>query len=63
LQELRAVDEYEYVVVNDDLEHAVQRVEAILDAEVVSRERIVGLTRQVQSLIERLNNEIDHHSS
>ena len=63
LQELRAVDEYEYVVVNDDLEHAVQRVEAILDAEVVSRERIVGLTWQVQSLIERLNNEIDHHSS
>jgi len=63
LQELRAVDEYEYVVVNDDLEHAVERVEAILDAEVVSRERVVGLTQQVQSLIERLNNEIDHHSS
>jgi guanylate kinase len=63
LLELRAVDEYEYVVVNDDLDHAVQRVEAILDAEVVSRERVVGLTRQVQSLIERLNNEIDHHSS
>ena len=63
LQELRAVDEYEYVVVNDDLEHAVQRVEAILDAEVVSRERVVGLARQVRSLIERLDNEIDHHSS
>jgi guanylate kinase len=63
LQELRAVDEYEYVVVNDDLEHAVQRIEAILDAEVVSRERVVGLARQVQSLIERLDNEIDHHSS
>jgi len=63
LQELRAVEEYEYVVVNDDLEHAVERVEAILDAEVVSRQRVVGLTRQVQSLIERLNNEIDHHSS
>jgi len=63
LLELRAVDEYEYIVVNDDLEHAVARVEAILDAEVVSRERVVGLTQQVQSLIERLNNEIDHHSS
>ena len=63
LRELRAVDEYEYVVINDDLEHAVQRVEAILDAEVVSRERVIGLTQQVQSLIERLNNEIDHHSS
>ena len=63
LLELRAVDEYEYIVVNDDLEHAVERVEAILDAEAVSRERVVGLTQQVQSLIERLNNEIDHHSS
>ena len=63
LLELRAVDEYEYIVVNDDLEHAVERVEAILDAEVVRRERVVGLTQQVQSLIERLNNEIDHHSS
>jgi guanylate kinase len=63
LQELRAVEEYEYVVVNDDLEHAVQRVGAILDAEVVSRERVMGLTVQVQALIERLNNEIDHHSS
>jgi len=63
LLELRAVDEYEYIVVNDDLEHAVERVESILEAEVVSRERVVGLTRQVQSLIERLNNEIDHHSS
>ena len=28
LQELRAVEEYEYVVVNDDLEQAVQRVGA-----------------------------------
>jgi len=63
LLELRAVDEYEYIVVNDDLEHAVERVESILEAEVVSRERVVGLTQQVQSLIERLNNEIDHHSS
>ncbi len=63
LLELRAVDEYEYIVINDDLEHAVERVEAIVDAEVVSRERVVGLTQQVQSLIERLNNEIDHHSS
>jgi hypothetical protein len=40
----------ERLVVNDDLEHAVQRIEAILDAEVVSRERVMGLTQQVQSL-------------
>jgi guanylate kinase len=63
LQELRAVHEYEYVVVNDELEPAVQRVGSIVDAEVVRQERVVGLARQVQALIERLNNEIDHHSS
>ena len=63
LQELRAVDEYEYVVVNDDLEHAVERVGSILDAEVVSRERVMGLAEQVQALIQRLDSEIDHHSS
>jgi len=63
LQELRAVEEYEYVVVNDDLEHAVQRISAILDAEVVSRERVSGLETQVEHLIRRLHSEIDHHSS
>lgn len=63
LQELRAVEEYEYVVVNDDLEHAVQRVAAILDAEVVSRERVSGLRQQVKQLIHRLEVEVDHHSS
>jgi guanylate kinase len=63
LVELRAVDEYEYVVVNDDLVTAVTRVGSILDAEVVSRERVSGLTQQVEDLIDRLEAEIDHHSS
>jgi len=63
LQELRAVEEYEYVVVNDDLDHAVQRVGAIIDAEVVSRERVSGLRQQVEQLIHRLEAEVDQHSS
>jgi guanylate kinase len=63
LQELAAVEEYEYVIVNDDLDDAVQRVGSILDAEVVSRERVAGLEHQVQQLIQRLNSEIGHHSS
>lgn len=63
LDELRAVEEYEYVVVNDALPRAVRRVSAILDAEVVSRERVSGLRHQVESLIQRLQKEIDHHSS
>lgn len=63
LHELRAVEEYEYVIVNDDLDRAVRQVGAILDAEVVSRERVLGLRMQVEALIQRLQSEIDHHSS
>jgi len=58
LQELQAVDQYEYVVVNDDLESAVRRVSAIIDAEVVSRERVAGLAQQVSQLVQRLEQEI-----
>jgi len=63
LQELRAVEDYEYVVMNDDLDRAVKQIGAILDAEVVSRERVSGLRMQVEALIQRLQSEIDHHSS
>ena len=63
LQELRAVEEYEYVVVNDNLDAAVQRVGSIIDAEVVSRERVFGLVHQVETLVKRLQAEIDHHTS
>ena len=63
LHELQAVEEYEYVVVNDDLDDAVRRVGSIVDAEVVSRERVLGLRLQVEALIHRLQAEIDSHSS
>jgi guanylate kinase len=63
LQELQAVEDYEYVVVNDVLETAVRRVSSIIDAEVVSRERVAGLREQVATLIRRLEDEIDTHSS
>ena len=58
LQELQSVDEYEYVVVNDDLNQAIARITAIVDAEVSSRERVVGLRTQVAMLIDRLEHEI-----
>lgn len=63
VEELRAVEEYEYVVVNDDLERAVQSVGSILDGEVFRRRRVSGLRLQVERLIRRLEVEIDHHSS
>lgn len=63
LQELQSVDEYQYVIVNDDLEKAVELVSSIIDAEVVSRRRVADLRSQVTHLIERLELEIENHSS
>jgi guanylate kinase len=60
LQELQQVSDYEYVVVNDDLERAVASVESIIDAEMVSRERVKNLRYQVGLLIERLEQEIEN---
>lgn len=62
LQELQAVEDYEYVVINDVLEESVRRVSSIVDAEVVSRERVAGLREQVALLIRRLEAELENHS-
>ena len=62
LQELQQVGEYEYVVVNDELERAVSSVESIVEAEIVSRERVKNLRQQVGLLIERLEQEIDNNT-
>ena len=63
LQELQSVDECEYVVVNDDLDLAIKRITSIIEAEVSSRERVVGLRQQVASLIEQLEREIESHNN
>lgn len=63
LQELQSVDEYEYVVVNDDLDTAISRIVSIVDAEVSSRERVVGLRTQVALLIEQLEHEIESRTA
>ena len=60
LQELQQVAEYEYVVVNDELERAVSSVESIIDAEVMSRERVKNLRQQVGLLIQQLEQEIQN---
>jgi len=63
LEELQKVDEYEYVVVNDDLETAVQAVSSIIDAEVVKRERVLGLRASVAEIIAKLEQEIEIHTA
>jgi guanylate kinase len=58
LDELRAVEEYRYVVVNDRLDAAVDRVSAVIDAETLKRERTAGLREAVQRLTDHLEHEI-----
>jgi guanylate kinase len=63
VRELQAVEDYEYVVVNDSLEDAIGRVSAIVDAEAARRERNIGLHQQVRALVQRVKDEIATHSS
>ena len=63
LEELRHAQDYQYVVVNDDLDRAVARVSAVIDAETSRRERVHDLKEQVRSLTERLEREVDNHST
>jgi guanylate kinase len=60
LEELRSVSEYQYVVVNDDLDRAVARVSSIIDAEAVRHERLRDLDHEVRRLIAQLEQEITH---
>jgi guanylate kinase len=52
--ELLDAERYQYVVENDDLEHAVQRVNAILDQESLKRERLPALGEEVVGVVARL---------
>ena len=58
VDELRMIDEYKYVVVNDEVERAVGKVSAIIDAEMASRERTAGLRESVELLSDQLEQEI-----
>ncbi len=63
LHELENVGAYDYVVVNDDLEHAIASVSAIIDAEAVRRTRVADVESRVGSLVERLQQEITNTST
>jgi guanylate kinase len=56
--ELQAVGRYHYVVINDALESTIERVAAIVDAEMVRHERVRQLDAQVGALLEELEREI-----
>jgi guanylate kinase len=56
--ELGEVGRYHYVVVNDNLERAVDQVSAIIDAEGLRHDRVHAVEAQVEGLIEQLEQEI-----
>ncbi len=56
--EIADVGRYHYVVVNDDLEMAIERVGAVIDAESVRHDRVHSLDEQVGALIAQLEREI-----
>ena len=62
LEELRAVAQYQYVVTNDRLDHAVTQVSGIVDAEAARRERALDLDERVGVLVGELEREIGRDS-
>lgn len=42
--------EYDYIIINDDVDRSVEQVEAILTAERLKRERRIGLGAFVKGL-------------
>jgi guanylate kinase len=46
--------EYDYIIINDDLEHATQHVKAILHAERLKRSRQRGLSQFVKQLCQKV---------
>lgn len=57
--ELGFVNDYHYVVVNDDLEHATATLSSILDGEVARTERMDGLDRMIEEISEGISRELE----
>jgi guanylate kinase len=60
--ELAAIHEYQYVVVNDDLERAYAQVASIVDAETVRHRRLPLLSDAVRRLADELDRRISEYS-
>jgi guanylate kinase len=62
-EELREIGAYQYVVVNDALEHAYGQVSSIVDAETVRHRRLPLLDERVSELVGALDRQIQEYSS
>ena len=62
IDELKAIDLYQYVVVNDEVDSAVAEISSIIDAEGLKRTRDGALDGQVTNLMTGIQRAIDHYS-
>ncbi len=61
--ELKAIDLYEYVVVNDEVDSAVAAISEIIDSEGFKRSRDGTLDARVRDLMTGIQRAIDHYSA
>ena len=61
--ELKAIDLYPYVIVNDEIDSAVAAVSSIIDAEGLKRSRNGALDARVRELMKGIQRAIDQYSA
>jgi len=61
--ELKAIDLYPYVIVNDEIDSAVTAVSSIIEAESLKRSRNEALDARVEKLMDGIQRAIDQYSA
>ena len=61
--ELKAIDLYQYVVVNDEVDSAVAAISSIIEAEGLARSRDGALDARVKKLMTGIQRAIDHYTA
>jgi len=61
--ELKAIDLYQYVIVNDEIDSAVAAVSSIINAEGLSRSRNANLALRIDELMTGIQRAIDQYSA
>ena len=63
IDELKAIDLYEYVVINEKVDSAVAAISSIIEAEGLKRSRDGELDARVKDLVTGIQRAIDHYSA
>ncbi len=62
-EELKSIDLYEYVVVNDRIDSAVAAISSIIDAEALKRSRNDALEPLIKNIEDGIQTAMDHYST